>query len=296
MLGWRLAISAILIPALFGVFWLDHHAGPAAPWLFAFCLLLGIRSAWELKDLLTTRAMQPSFGVSVAGVIAVIAAAWLVQWFAVPWKLPLGSATGALLAGVGGGYLCLVSAALRFREPGRTMETLGAELFIIFYCGVLLALTAQLRWTGDGAWGYAALGSVIVATKSGDIGGYTLGRLFGKRKMAPRLSPGKTWAGFGGALLGAAIGAWLWTTLAIPRLVPAGAILSHTLNIVGFGLLMGFVGLVGDLCESLIKRDVGQKDAAALFPGFGGLLDLLDSVLFAGPIAWAWWTVSPLIR
>ena len=54
MLGWRLAISAVLIPALFAIFWLDHHSGPAAPWLFAFCLLLGIRSAWELTDLLST--------------------------------------------------------------------------------------------------------------------------------------------------------------------------------------------------------------------------------------------------
>jgi phosphatidate cytidylyltransferase len=160
----------------------------------------------------------------------------------------------------------------------------------------LLSLTAQLRWLGDGAWGYAALGSVIVAAKCGDIGGYTLGRLFGKRKMAPRLSPGKTWAGFGGALLGAAVGAWLWATFGIPQLSPAGTTVAGSITILGFGLLMGFVGLVGDLAESLIKRDVGRKDAAALFPGFGGLLDLLDSVLFAGPVAWAWWTIWPLIR
>jgi phosphatidate cytidylyltransferase len=293
MLGWRLAISAVLIPALFAIFWLDHHAGPAAPWLFAFCLLLGIRSAWELTDLLSTRAMKPSFAIAAAGVVAVIAATWSIRWLASSSVTPV---VVSLLAFVAATYICLVAAGLRFHEPGHTMETLGAEIFIVLYCGLLLALTAQLRWLGQGAWGYAALGSVIVAVKSGDIGGYTLGRLFGKRKMAPRLSPGKTWAGFVGALLGAALGAWLWVTFATPQLMPAGVRTANSINVLAFGLVMGFVGLVGDLAESLIKRDVGRKDAAALFPGFGGLLDLLDSVLFAGPIAWAWWTIAPLVH
>ncbi len=294
MLGWRLAISSILIPALFGIFWLDHRAGANAPWLFAFCLLLGVRSAWELTDLLTTRTMRPSFAIAVTGVVAVIAAAWSIRWF---W--PQGHEStfvlGPLLAFVVAVDFAIVAAGVRFREPGWTMESLGAEMFTVFYCGLLLALTAQMRWLGDGDWGYAALGSVIVAAKSGDIGGYTLGRLFGKRKMAPRLSPGKTWAGFVGALLGAALGAWLWVTFAIPNLAPTGVAMASTLNVLAFGVTMGLVGLVGDLAESLIKRDVGRKDAAALFPGFGGLLDLLDSVLFAGPIAWAWWVLFPLI-
>jgi len=295
MLGWRLAISAVLIPALFAIFWLDHRTGAAAGWLFAFCLLLGIRSAWELTDLLSTRSMKPSFAVAAAGVVAVVSATWSVRWLG-PAGDSIAPVLASLLTFVAAAYVCVVAAGLKFREPGQTMETLGSEIFIVFYCGLLLSLTAQMRWLGQGAWGYAALGSVIVSVKSGDIGGYTLGRLFGKRKMAPRLSPGKTWAGFAGALLGAALGAWLWMTFAVPRLVPAGIISAGSLNILAFGLAMGFIGLVGDLAESLIKRDVGRKDAAALFPGFGGLLDLLDSVLFAGPIAWVWWTLAPLIR
>jgi phosphatidate cytidylyltransferase len=237
--------------------------------------------------------MKPSFAVAAAGVVAVIAATWSIRWLASSSFTPV---VASLLAFVAAAYVCLVAAGLRFREPGHTMESLGAEIFVVLYCGLLLALTAQLRWLGGGACGYAALGSVIVAVKSGDIGGYTLGRLFGKRKMAPRLSPGKTWAGFVGALLGAALGAWLWVTFATPQLMPAGVRTANSINVLAFGLVMGFVGLVGDLAESLIKRDVGRKDAAALFPGFGGLLDLLDSVLFAGPIAWAWWTIAPLVH
>ncbi|QDT55235.1 Phosphatidate cytidylyltransferase [Caulifigura coniformis] len=295
MLGWRLAISAILIPALVGILWLDHRAGATAPWLLALSLLLGVRSTWEMTDLLTTRAMRPSFLVSVFGVLSVLTAAWGSRWQGGALSNDLAVLLAIGMTTLLAFYVCFVKGAIRFREPGTTMESLGAELFTVAYCGVLLAITAQMRWLDGGRWGYAALGSLIVAAKCGDIGGYTLGRLFGKRKMAPWLSPGKTWAGFVGAILGAALGSWLWVTFAIPRMVP-GAAAANVANVLAFGVTLGFVGLVGDLCESLIKRDVGRKDAAALFPGFGGLLDLLDSVLFAGPIAWIWWSVAPLIR
>ncbi len=168
------------------------------------------------------------------------------------------------------------------------MEILG-----VCYLGLLLAVTAQLRWVAGAQAGYYVLGSLVIAAKSGDIGAYTLGRLFGKRKMIPRLSPGKTWMGFWGALGGAALGAWAWLSFAAPlfgesvKPPPAGWALFY-------GVILGLVGLVGDLCESLIKRDAGQKDSAALFPGFGGLLDLLDSVLYAGPVAYVLWLLLPL--
>ena len=179
MLGWRLAISAILIPALFGLFWLDHRLGPDAPWLLALCTLLAVRSTWELTELLKTRSMRPSFGICACGVVAIVASTWIVRWRG-HGTMPMIDSLFAIVA-VAAVYLCFVAAAVRFREPGHTMETLGAEVFAVFYCGVLLAMTAQMRWLGpDSAWGYAALGSLLVATKCGDIGGYTLGRLFGK--------------------------------------------------------------------------------------------------------------------
>jgi phosphatidate cytidylyltransferase len=296
MLGWRLIVSAILIPSLFGVFWLDNRAGDSAPWLFALCLVLAVRSSWEFTDLLRTRSLSPAFIPCAIGSALVVVAAWLghwrPEWFgggtAVAAMGPVGAAFGVCLLAL------FAMAAARFSEPGRTMEQTGSEVLCIAYCGLLLAITAQLRWIAGGALGYVALGSLVIATKAGDIGGYTLGRLFGKRKMAPRLSPGKTWAGFVGAVLGAILGAWLWLTLASPSLAGAGFTAS-TVRVLLFGAAMGIVGLLGDLCESLIKRDVGRKDAAALFPGFGGLLDLLDSVIYAGPIAWLWWVYWPPI-
>jgi phosphatidate cytidylyltransferase len=159
----------------------------------------------------------------------------------------------------------------------------------ISYVGGLLAITAQLRWVQGAGAGYYLLASMVIATKMGDVGAYTLGRLFGKRKMAPHLSPGKTWAGFVGALAGGALGAWCWLTFG-SRLFPAVVSAPPAWWSLAYGLILGLVGLIGDLCESLIKRDMGQKDAAALMPGFGGLLDLLDSILFAGPVACCLWT------
>src|SRR5262249_15073678 len=111
----------------------------------------------------------------------------------------------------------LASNAFRYRGPGKSMETLGAEVLIVSYAGLLLGLTARLRWVAGeevGALGYYVLGSLIVAAKCGDIGAYTFGRLFGRRKMAPLLSPGKTWAGFVGALLVAGLASYLWLQFA----------------------------------------------------------------------------------
>ncbi len=126
------------------------------------------------------------------------------------------------------------------------------------------------------------LALTVFVPKFCDIGAYTVGRLFGKNKMAPVLSPGKTWEGFVGGMLfamGTAVGinsidevmAW---QLAIP-----------------FGLLIGVAGVLGDLAESLIKRECRQKDAGHSVPGFGGALDVVDSILFAAPVAYLWFVV-----
>jgi phosphatidate cytidylyltransferase len=113
--------------------------------------------------------------------------------------------------------------------------------------------------------------------------------------MVPLLSPGKTWMGAVGALLGSGLGALLWLQMATPRFdstwEPCGWFWAML-----YGMIVGVAGLIGDLCESLVKRDVGCKDSAALFPGFGGLLDLLDSILYAGPVAYLLWQVLPLLR
>ena len=120
----------------------------------------------------------------------------------------------------------------------------------------------------------------IFTVKSSDIGAYTIGRLFGKHKFSPKISPGKTWEGMAGAVVFAGF---------------VGSIFACCCGIMPwqygtlFGAVFAFVGQLGDLAESLIKRDVGRKDSSNWMPGFGGVLDLLDSILFAAPIAYLFW-------
>ena len=184
-------------------------------------------------------------------------------------------------------------AALRGREIG----TLGFELFVIVYIGVLLTMTSQLRWLEhrgrpfgwvEAEVGYFALGALMVATKMGDVGAYTFGRLIGGPKMVPRLSPGKTWAGGVGHLITAGLCSVAWLCWLGPSISYRWDRWPITSAFV-FGVVVGFAGLIGDLFESLIKRDVGVKDAPVLLPGFGGLLDLMDSILLAGPVAYGMW-------
>jgi phosphatidate cytidylyltransferase len=119
----------------------------------------------------------------------------------------------------------------------------------------------------------------------GDIGAYTVGRLIGRHKMSPAISPGKTIEGGLGALVFACAGAWASFRWLLPPATPWVADWGWLV----FGLLMGIGGMVGDLAESLLKRDAGVKDSSTWMPGFGGVLDLLDSLLLTAPLAWLCW-------
>ena len=292
MLGWRLAVSALLIPLLAALFWADDYLGETAPLLYVLCCVLGVRCVWELVALLRPRFPEVQFAPIAAGVLALLTAAWTPHWLESTTSLATTSATSAIALVWAVCVLVLFAIeAWRYVAPGRRMETLSAGIMAVSYLGALLAITAQLRWVRGAEAGYYVLASMVIATKMGDVGAYTLGRLFGKRKMAPHLSPGKTWAGFAGALIGAGLGAWLWLAFGVALF--NGLRSPPLVWSIVYGVVLGLVGLIGDLCESLIKRDMGQKDAAQLMPGFGGLLDLLDSILFAGPVAYMLWVWLP---
>ncbi len=295
MLGWRVAVSAVAIPALVLVFWLDARSGTAAWPLLGLTLLLAARAVWELTDLLTTRQMAPDRRAVLPLTLFVVAAGWFhhMPGFATgasPNETALGPVALAFTVAL---IVLLTWRAWQYTAPGGNIETLGAELFIVAYVGLFLAVTAQLRWVAGAEAGYVVLGSLIIAVKCGDIGAYAAGRAFGRKKMAPHLSPGKTWMGAAGALAASTLASVAWLRWAPAALVPDG----HPCPVpasAAYGLVLGVAGIVGDLAESLIKRDVGRKDAAALLPGFGGVLDLLDSVLFAGPVAYGFWLSGAL--
>ncbi|MCA9033939.1 MAG: phosphatidate cytidylyltransferase [Planctomycetaceae bacterium] len=292
MLGWRVLVSVIVVPSLIALFWFDSTLGSAAWGLLAFCLAAAVRNAFEMSTLMRVRSIRPSFRLTGTCSAVVILAAWmhvLLPGHEPSVLISMGWITAALISSF---LVLLVREAVVFSEPGASMESLGANLLTVVYGSGLLAIVAQFRWFPDASIAYFAIGSMVIAVKAGDIGAYTFGRLWGKRRMAPKLSPGKTWMGFNGALFGSIAGGGLWLCFG-GQLFESAPTPGHPVVVVAYCALMGVVGLLGDLCESLIKRDTGKKDSAALMPGFGGLLDLIDSPIFAGPIALAWWHWLP---
>ena len=128
------------------------------------------------------------------------------------------------------------------------------------------------------------MASWIIVVKLGDIGAYSVGRLVGRHKITPLLSPSKTWEGAAGTLLFSVLGSW-----AVFRFLPPHG---PSWGWLPFGLLMGGVGMAGDLAESLLKRDAGSKDSSRWLPGLGGVLDILDSLLLTAPLAWFCWSAG----
>ena len=139
----------------------------------------------------------------------------------------------------------------------------GANYFSIIYLGLLAAFCVAIR-IDFGPW---ALLMFVFVVKSADIGAYTIGSLWGKHKFSPKISPGKTWEGMGGAVAFAMIVAILFA---------ASCDIMVWWLAVMFGLCFAFIGQFGDLAESMIKRDAEQKDAANKVPGFGGILENIE--------------------
>jgi phosphatidate cytidylyltransferase len=155
----------------------------------------------------------------------------------------------------------------------------GASYFSIIYLGLLGAFVLAVR-IDFGPW---ALLMFVFVVKSADIGAYSFGSLFGKHKFSPEISPGKSWEGMAGAVATATIVAILFAI--------SCDIMVWWLAVI-FGSCFAFIGQIGDLAESMIKRDAKQKDSASMVPGFGGILDILDSPLLAAPFAYLFFMFS----
>jgi phosphatidate cytidylyltransferase len=266
-------MGAVLIALVAGVLWLDQRFAPWYPFLFVFVLLLALAGCYELLQLLPVER-RPRDWLCILGTAAVLIANWATRVAdppAEPWLFIAGDlAMVTLLA-------FLVEMAL-FREPGHSVLRVALTVWIVAYLGLLPSFFVQLRWLAPER-AQAALALAIFVPKGCDIGAYFTGRLLGKHKMTPVLSPKKTWEGLAGGLVVA-----IAVAVALNRL---GAGLSD-LAAVGFGLTVGTAGVFGDLAESLIKRDCQRKDASQIMPGFGGVLDVVDSIIFAAPVAYAW--------
>jgi phosphatidate cytidylyltransferase len=283
MIRTRVVVGSLLAAAALGLLIADQWLAPWFPALFLCLMFLGVLAIRELVRLFP-RVFRPSEPLAIVGVLLVLAANWytVVQKVvapalpapASPWEPVLFVFVGVMIA-------AFLVEMYRYREPGAAVPRLGLLMLAVAYLGLLGSFLAQLRWLTDPGRGTYLLALTIFVPKGGDVGALFTGILIGRHKMTPTLSPKKTWEGFTGGLITAmvvAIGFHL-----VGKIFPGGM-----LEAAAFGLAAGVAGVLGDLAESLIKRDCLTKDAAQSIPGFGGLLDLIDSVLFTAPVAY-WW-------
>ncbi|MAE67156.1 MAG: hypothetical protein CMJ18_23085 [Phycisphaeraceae bacterium] len=300
MLGRRLLFGTLMIAVLFAVFLVDQQVDRMAfaarhPGLvlFVITILLVVWAGLELAAMMTARGMAVDRPIVVlAGVTGV----------ALMFLLPRDAAAATALFASAAGSLWLVSLvrlAARRRTDG-TLSAAGATLFALVYLGLLPGFYMLIRHDHSG-WIVAA---IILVTKCCDIGAYATGRLIGRHKLIPWLSPGKTWEGLAGGVVlsgvaalgaaalfnalqtsidGLAVGGYWEATEAGRTFVPVRIPL---LAAAGAGVLIGLLGQVGDLAASMIKRDAGLKDSGGAVPGFGGILDVLDSPILIAPFAY----------
>lgn len=207
-------------------------------------------------------------------VVPTVAAAAVVPLVAYLWGAP-----ALAFAAVVAVLTCVV-----WRSTGRSQDMLrdmaGAAL-VVLYVPALVGFAMLLLASDDGPERIVVF---ILVTICSDIGGYTVGVVAGKHPMAPSVSPKKSWEGFAGSVTACIVGGSLGVALILDGRWWVGALL---------GGLAVVAATIGDLCESMIKRDVGIKDMSNLIPGHGGLMDRLDSLLLVVPVAWA--VLTPLV-
>ncbi|MDX2079572.1 MAG: CDP-archaeol synthase [Terrimicrobiaceae bacterium] len=182
-------------------------------------------------------------------------------------------------------FLFVIFTRQMFRGAGRDpLRAMSYTVFGLLYIPWLFSFITKIIYLTPRAADGATTGQyyvlyLVMVTKFSDMGAYCVGSLIGKHKMIPRVSPGKTWEGFGGAIVVSTGVSLLFAYLAGPRLY--GMTWVHAMIL---GVVLSVAAVVGDLIESIFKREAGLKDSGKFFPGIGGILDLLDSLLFNAPL------------
>ena len=301
--GSRVMFAGLITAAFGALAWADGIGlGGAQPawWLLPVAIVLAVGCVDEVVKLFAARDVQlPAWLLRSAVVAVVLSAAAGAEAFAAT----ASAASPAAAMGWPAVATSLAVVALfgleiaTYRPQGAALERLIAGAFTIVFLGLPMACIVSLRLlclenlgpeqTGRTHLGMLPLVSLVAAAKAGDIAAYLGGSLLGRHRMAPMLSPGKTWEGAAASLAGSSAAAWV-------VLEQYGKAAAHGPwgGWLVFGLLVGLAAMAGDLAASLVKRECGAKDSGRLLGGMGGFLDLVDSLLFAAPVAWLLWVLG----
>ena len=252
----RVYSALVLLPLLYV---LTRHLPPAA--FFVFISAIVLLAQWEFLGLFIEKRHLPQHAlVGFPGALLLLIA---MQW---PAVLGFSPALSMILAGL----LCY---QVGIAPSGSRHLSMFILLFGILYIGYTLGHFLWLRNQKDGA---LLVLFVLLVTWAGDTAAYYVGKTWGSRPLAARLSPHKTFEGFLGGLMVAPLIAWIGHIWFLPVVTPVDCLI--------LGLLFTMLGLLGDLSESALKRYAGVKDSGSLIPGHGGMLDRVDSLLLNAPV------------
>jgi phosphatidate cytidylyltransferase len=252
----RLLVAGVLLPLVIGLAYLGGW------WFLALGLVAGLVALHELYTM--ARELRP---LVIAGYIGFILGLLGVQLGGLPWL------AGGILSTL---LLSFVFFGLSDVRPSAT-SSFGVTFLGVAWVGAGIGFLLLVRDIPDN--GFWAVMAVLFTVFAADTGAFFVGRTIGQHKLAPEISPAKSWEGFVGGTLAAMITAFLILYrdrdqfLTIPEMLVLGAVIA-------------LAAVFGDLFESAVKRDLGVKDSGGLLGGHGGMLDRLDALLWAGPAAY----------
>ncbi len=299
MLRYRLIFGTLLIAGLLGFVvlddWLDtvHLRGwmrelfghrehfPRGLAMFLLCIfVVAPLSSYELARIVRANNIAArTWLMTMASIFGIVLS------YSIPMDTEAPAATAIVATGM---ILMFVASLLTFSQNKNVQGVVaaaGAVVFAMVYLGFMLGFFLALRrW--HSAW---LIIGIILVTKSCDSGAYFTGRAIGKHKLIPWLSPGKTWEGLFGGIVGAVLAGWLLALAS--RWLPEHEVVPVWLGMTA-GAIFAVVGQLGDLTMSLFKRGAGMKDSSQILPGLGGVLDVMDSPLMVAPVAYWLFTLA----
>jgi phosphatidate cytidylyltransferase len=270
-LGRRVLVALIGAPIVLGMIWIGDAA------LATMVAALAAIGAWEFYRLATAGGSTPMVpvGVGLSAVLPLAVHAQVLGLIRIP-------PVAGVLAVIG-----VLALAIWLRGvPGKPLTAASTTIFGVLYTSATLCFAYALRYhsyaVGDTAGALAVIVPVVL-TWASDTGAYFSGRLIGGRRLMPSVSPGKTLAGALGAVVATVIATWAITHWLF---APKAQLAFTPWGLVIFGVVISLTAQIGDLAESLLKREAGVKDSGTLLPGHGGVLDRLDSLYFVLPMAY----------
>jgi phosphatidate cytidylyltransferase len=269
---WRLISSLVLWGIMLAVvFWLPPTA------LYIFMNVVIARALWEFYVICEAKGLRAYKVWGVIGAIAMISGSWFFFQRRDFIQLSYDFDIFILLVFALGVFIRQFPQKL---NP-HGIETMAVTLFGLIYVAWLCNFITRINFANANGRFFVML--LVVVTKFTDMGAYLVGSSIGRHKMIPRISPKKTWEGTIGGIAFAVGGAFLC------RWIMPGEMASLTnQHAIAIGILLGAAAVIGDLAESLIKREAGVKDSSTVLPGHGGALDLIDSFLFTAPLLYVY--------